>query len=76
MINERSRKSDRYHPAVFFLFRTSTIRSKSLENLYDRNRRKRGKTKKKETNVLFVIQIRGCPSMDIKKRKKNEYTYT
>ncbi len=45
MINERSRKPDRYHPIFFSLFRTVTTRSKSLENLYDRNRRKEGKIK-------------------------------
>jgi hypothetical protein len=56
MINEHSQRSDRYHPIFFSLFRNVTIRSKSLEILYDRNRRKKGKIKtSKETNVLFVI---------------------
>jgi hypothetical protein len=56
MNNERIRKPDRYYPIFFSLFRTVTIRSKSLEDLDDRNRRKEGKTKKKkETNVLFAI---------------------
>lgn len=57
MANERSRKPDRYHPIFFSLFRTVAIRSKSLENLNNRNRRKEGKTKRKneETNVLYVI---------------------
>ncbi|CAF1329061.1 unnamed protein product [Rotaria sordida] len=42
MINERSRKFDRYHLTFFSLFRTGTIRSKSLDNLYNGNRRKEG----------------------------------
>ncbi len=48
MITERSRKYDRYHhhhPSFFSLFRTTTIRSQSLESVYDHNRRKRGKIK-------------------------------
>jgi hypothetical protein len=45
MFNERSRKFDRYHPSIFSLFRTATIRSKSLETVYDQNRRKGGKIK-------------------------------
>ena len=43
MINERLRKPDRNRPMSFFLFRTSTKRSISLDNLNDRNRRKKGK---------------------------------
>lgn len=35
-ITERSRKPDRYQPIFFSFFRTRTIRSKSLENLFDR----------------------------------------
>ncbi|CAF4422339.1 unnamed protein product, partial [Rotaria sp. Silwood2] len=42
MINERSRKTDRYHPTFFSRFRAVTMRSKSLDNLYDGNRRKEG----------------------------------
>jgi hypothetical protein len=45
MLNERSRKSDRYHPSILSLFRSVTIRSKSLESVYDHNRRKRGNIK-------------------------------
>ncbi|CAF1048160.1 unnamed protein product [Rotaria sp. Silwood1] len=42
-MNERSRKSDRYHTTFFSLFRAvTTMRSKSLDNLYDGNRRKEG----------------------------------
>jgi hypothetical protein len=48
MINERLRKPDRYHPIFFSLFRTVTTRSKSLENLHDRNRRKEGKKQRKK----------------------------
>jgi hypothetical protein len=44
MINERLQKPDRYHPIFFSLFRNGRIRSKSLENLYDRHHRKEGKT--------------------------------
>jgi hypothetical protein len=45
MIDEGSRKPDRYYPIYFSLFRTVTIHSKNLENLYDRYRRKEGKMK-------------------------------
>ncbi len=53
MINDRSRKPDRYHPILFSLFRTVTIRSKSLENIYDRNRRKEGKINNKATRDKY-----------------------
>jgi hypothetical protein len=43
MMNERSRKSDRFHPSFFSLFRTTTTRSQSFENVYDHIHRKRGK---------------------------------
>jgi hypothetical protein len=71
MINKRLRKPDRYHPSIFFLFCTSKIRSISLENLNDHNRRKQGKRKKKRaTNISFIIEINVCSSMDIKKKEK------
>lgn len=48
MFNERtSRKSDRYHSNIFSLFRSATFRSKSLEVVYDRNRRQQGNSNKK-----------------------------
>ncbi len=43
MINERSRKSDRHHSNIFTLFRSTAIRSKSLESVYDSQRHKIGK---------------------------------
>jgi hypothetical protein len=52
MIKERSQKLDRYHSSFFFLFRT-TARSKSLESVYDHNRRKRGKIK----SLISLLEI-------------------
>ncbi|CAF1175821.1 unnamed protein product [Adineta steineri] len=43
MINERSRKIDRHQPIIFSLFRTTTIRSKSLDSMSDRNHHEKGK---------------------------------
>jgi len=52
MIKERSQKLDRYHSSFFSLFRT-TARSKSLESVYDHNRRKRGKIK----SLISLLEI-------------------
>ncbi len=57
MITERSQKPDRYHPTFFSLFRNVVTRSKSLDHLYDPNRRtgKIFKKRRNGANVLFVI---------------------
>ena len=55
MVDEFTRKSNRPYPPFLSFFRTVTIRSKSLDNLYDHNQRKEGKTKKSKRiqNKLF-----------------------
>jgi hypothetical protein len=67
MMNERSKKSDRYHPSFFSLFRPTAMRSKSLESVYDRNRRKRGKRK-----VLYHYSKYNFNPVCVYKDKKKE----
>ena len=52
-INERSRKPDRYQPIFFSFFRTRTIRSKSLENLHDRQQQQQQQLRKEGKRLSF-----------------------
>ena len=65
MTNERSRKTDRYHPAFFAFFRNVVIRSKSLDYLYDQNQAAGTDTKA----FLDINQMKMCPSVNIRARR-------
>lgn len=62
-INERSKKPDRYQPMFFAFFRTRIIRSKSLENLHDRQQQQQQQRKEGKLNKRIVLRIDQTPSL-------------